>query len=163
VAILNKDSVVPNRYQSLELGISISIIMSNTSVQPVKYNRLGSSGLRVSVPIVSTQTCHRTGMFLVVRLMKLIFLLQLGCMSLGSSKWIVSSDTCISMEQTLIMQQSWVVDEEPSLEVLKAAYDRGVTTFDTANVYSNGESERVIGKFIQKVCIDEHSQFLSCK
>jgi aryl-alcohol dehydrogenase-like predicted oxidoreductase len=62
----------------------------------------------------------------------------------------------------LIMSQNWVLDEEPSLEVLKAAYDRGVTTFDTANVYSNGESERLIGKFIQKVTQPDASQCVDC-
>ena len=35
--------------------------------------------------------------------------------------------------------------------VLKTAWDRGVTTIDTANIYSNGESERIIGRFIKKV------------
>ncbi|KAG9007334.1 hypothetical protein FRB94_014456 [Tulasnella sp. JGI-2019a] len=74
---------------------------------PVKYVRLGKSGLRVSVPIV-------------------------GCMSFGSSNW-----------------QGWVLNEDKALPLLKAAWDRGVTTFDTANVYSNGESERIIAKFIQ--------------
>lgn len=29
-------------------------------------------------------------------------------------------------------------------------YDLGIQTFDTANVYSNGESERVLGKAIKK-------------
>lgn len=53
------------------------------------------------------------------------------------------------------MPQKWVLDEEPSIELLKAAYDRGVTTFDTANMYSNGESERLIGRFMQKVCITD--------
>jgi len=54
------------------------------------------------------------------------------------------------------------------LDVLKAAWDRGMyvcntsllcslpiyfprNTYDTANTYSNGESERVIGKFVEKV------------
>ncbi|KAJ7154542.1 NADP-dependent oxidoreductase domain-containing protein [Mycena filopes] len=35
-----------------------------------------------------------------------------------------------------------------SLEILKAAWDLGINTFDTANMYSNGESERIIGQFI---------------
>jgi aryl-alcohol dehydrogenase-like predicted oxidoreductase len=33
---------------------------------------------------------------------------------------------------------------------LKAAYDRGLNTWDTANVYSNGVSEEIIGKAIKK-------------
>ncbi|KAJ7192575.1 Aldo/keto reductase [Mycena pura] len=56
-----------------------------------------------------------------------------GCMSIGLSE-----------------QRAWVLDEEPALAVLKAAWDRGLTTFDTANIYSNGESERILGKFLKK-------------
>ncbi|KAI0109290.1 Aldo/keto reductase [Hypoxylon sp. NC0597] len=77
----------------------------------VDYVRVGSSGLRVSTPI-------------------------LGAMSLGSSKWL-----------------PWVLDEEQSLEILKAAYDRGINTWDTANSYSNGISEEVIGKALRKYSI----------
>lgn len=40
--------------------------------------------------------------------------------------------------------------------MLKAAWDRGVTTIDTANVYSNGESERIIGKFLKQNNIPRH-------
>ena len=38
-----------------------------------------------------------------------------------------------------------------SLPILKAAWDRGINTIDTANMYSNGDSERIIRKFIEKV------------
>lgn len=47
--------------------------------------------------------------------------------------------------------KAWVIDEEMSLPVLKAAWDRGINTIDTANVYSNGESERVVAKFMETV------------
>lgn len=36
-----------------------------------------------------------------------------------------------------------------ALPLLKAAYDKGLNTWDTANVYSNGESEVIIGKAIK--------------
>jgi aryl-alcohol dehydrogenase-like predicted oxidoreductase len=35
--------------------------------------------------------------------------------------------------------------------LLKAAWEKGITTWDTANSYSHGESERVIGKAIKRV------------
>ena len=57
----------------------------------------------------------------------------LGCMSYGSSKW-----------------RAWVKDEEESLELIGKAYEAGINFFDTANMYSNGESERVLGKAIKK-------------
>ncbi|KAJ0381806.1 hypothetical protein COL922a_013814 [Colletotrichum nupharicola] len=54
---------------------------------------------------------------------------------------------------------AWVLDEEPSLEILKAAYDRGITTWDTANMYSNGVSEQVIGKAIKEFNIPARSSY----
>ncbi|KAF2249354.1 aldo-keto reductase-like protein [Trematosphaeria pertusa] len=57
----------------------------------------------------------------------------LGAMSIGSKEW-----------------QPWVIEEEESLPLLKAAYDKGITTWDTANVYSNGVSETIIGNAIKK-------------
>ncbi|KAG8853136.1 hypothetical protein FRB96_008388 [Tulasnella sp. 330] len=47
-----------------------------------------------------------------------------GCMSYGSSEW-------------------------QALPLLKAAWDRGINTFDTSNNYSNGVSEKILGKFIK--------------
>lgn len=37
-----------------------------------------------------------------------------------------------------------------ALPLLKAAYDRGLNTWDTANIYSNGVSEQIIGKAIKE-------------
>lgn len=49
--------------------------------------------------------------------------------------------------------QPWVLDEDKALPLLKTAWDRGINTFDTANVYSNGASEQVLGKFMVEVRI----------
>ncbi|KAJ6569793.1 aryl-alcohol dehydrogenase [Mycena vulgaris] len=57
----------------------------------------------------------------------------LGCMSYGTPEW-----------------QSWVLAEEEGLKHIKFAYDAGINTFDTANVYSNGESEIILGKAIKQ-------------
>ncbi|KAF8803250.1 Aldo/keto reductase [Phlegmacium glaucopus] len=57
----------------------------------------------------------------------------LGCMSYGSPDW-----------------QQWVLPEEESIKHIKAAYDAGINTFDTANVYSNGRSEIILGKAIKQ-------------
>ncbi|MCJ1376730.1 hypothetical protein MMC20_007975 [Loxospora ochrophaea] len=57
----------------------------------------------------------------------------LGAMSFGNSKW-----------------QDWVLEEDRALPILKAAFDRGLNTWDTANNYSGGESEKIIAKAIQK-------------
>jgi len=59
----------------------------------------------------------------------------LGMMQYGSSRW-----------------QEWVIeDEEEAFRHVKAAYDAGIQTFDTANVYSNGASEIILGKAIKKL------------
>nr|GAT53243.1 predicted protein [Mycena chlorophos] len=55
----------------------------------------------------------------------------LGCMSYGTPEW-----------------QTWVLREEEGIQHIKEAYDAGINAFDTANVYSNGESERILGKAI---------------
>jgi aryl-alcohol dehydrogenase-like predicted oxidoreductase len=40
------------------------------------------------------------------------------------------------------------VDEGQALDILRAAVDAGVTFFDTADVYGDGRSEAIIGKFL---------------
>lgn len=88
----------------------------------VTYARLGSSGLRVSVPI-------------------------LGAMSFGSKAW-----------------QPWVVDnEEEVYKLLGGAYDRGLNTWDTANAYSNGISEEMIGRAIKHLKISRHKVIIMTK
>jgi aryl-alcohol dehydrogenase-like predicted oxidoreductase len=42
------------------------------------------------------------------------------------------------------------VDDERSLRALHAAADAGVTLFDTADVYGDGHSERLIGRFLRE-------------
>ncbi|KAG2089356.1 NADP-dependent oxidoreductase domain-containing protein [Suillus discolor] len=70
----------------------------------------------------------------------------LGAMSFGSPKW-----------------APWVLDEEPSIEIMKAAWDLGVNTIDTANIYSNGESERLVAKFIKKYNIPRSQIIIATK
>jgi aryl-alcohol dehydrogenase-like predicted oxidoreductase len=58
--------------------------------------------------------------------------LQLSCLGLGS--FFTIGDTC---------------GEETSARMIRAAYEAGVTFFDTANAYSHGESERIVGKYLK--------------
>ncbi len=44
---------------------------------------------------------------------------------------------------------NWILEEEPSRKVIKKALDLGINFFDTANVYSLGDSERVLGKALR--------------
>jgi aryl-alcohol dehydrogenase (NADP+) len=59
--------------------------------------------------------------------------LCLGCMTYGSPKW-----------------RSWVLDEDASKPFFKTAIEKGITFFDTANVYSIGASEEVTGKWLRE-------------
>ncbi|KZT58408.1 Aldo/keto reductase [Calocera cornea HHB12733] len=70
----------------------------------------------------------------------------LGAMSFGSKK-----------------QLDWVIEEEEALKLLKAAWDKGINTWDTANVYSAGESERIIAKAIKKFNIPRSKLIIMTK
>lgn len=48
-------------------------------------------------------------------------------------------------------------NKREGLELLKAAYDAGLRTFDTADVYSNGRSELLLGEFIKEYNIPRES------
>ena len=44
----------------------------------------------------------------------------------------------------------WALDDEQSQLYLRQALDLGINFFDTANVYSSGASEEVLGRFLRK-------------
>lgn len=60
----------------------------------------------------------------------------LGCMTYGGGNW---------------AGQNWLPDEEEAIKHIKYAYDAGIQTFDTANMYSNGGSEEVLGRAIKQL------------
>jgi len=57
----------------------------------------------------------------------------LGCMGFGDTKWM----------------HKWVLDEEQSRPVIKKALELGINFFDTANVYSGGVSEEIVGRALR--------------
>jgi len=69
-----------------------------------------------------------------------------GCMSFGDSRTL-----------------SWAIEESEALPLLKAAYDRGLNTWDTANVYSNGVSEKIVGKALKEYNIPRHKVVIMTK
>jgi aryl-alcohol dehydrogenase-like predicted oxidoreductase len=62
----------------------------------------------------------------------------LGCMSFGSPEW-----------------RPWVLDEADSRPIIERAIELGVNFFDTANMYSKGESERILGEVLADYDRDE--------
>ena len=64
----------------------------------------------------------------------------LGCMSYGEpAKGALTPGS-----------HAWTLNEEQSQPFLKQALDHGINFFDTANVYSRGASESVLGAFLKK-------------
>jgi len=60
--------------------------------------------------------------------------LCLGCMSFGvAERW----------------HHPWVLDEERSRPIIKKALELGINFFDTANVYSDGTSEEIVGRALK--------------
>ncbi len=47
-------------------------------------------------------------------------------------------------------RHEWALNEEESQPFLRQALDLGINFFDTANVYSGGASEEVVGRFLKK-------------
>src|SRR5260370_17571696 len=56
----------------------------------------------------------------------------LGCMTYGSTKW-----------------REWVLEEEASRPFIREALERGINFFDTADVYSQGASEEILGRALK--------------
>jgi aryl-alcohol dehydrogenase-like predicted oxidoreductase len=56
----------------------------------------------------------------------------LGTMTYGSSKW-----------------RDWVLDEEAARPFIQRALELGINFFDTADMYSQGESEKVVGRALK--------------
>ena len=70
----------------------------------------------------------------------------LGAMSFGSPDW-----------------EEWVIDEAADLPLLKHAYDVGLNTWDTADLYSNGKSEEIIGKALKQYNIPRNRVIILSK
>jgi 1-deoxyxylulose-5-phosphate synthase len=59
----------------------------------------------------------------------------LGCMSFGDPR----------------LGREWVMPLEPSRPILRAAWEAGINFFDTANVYSAGTSEEIVGTVLKEL------------
>jgi len=70
---------------------------------------------------------------------------------LGNSGLKVSKVILGTMQYGSPEFQEWILGEDEAIKHIKAAYDAGIQTFDTANVYSNGLSEIILGKAIKQL------------
>ncbi len=72
--------------------------------------------------------------------------LCLGCMTYGSSKW-----------------RPWVLDEEASLPFFRQAWEAGINFFDTADMYSLGSSEEVLGRALKGLALPREQVVIATK
>lgn len=64
--------------------------------------------------------------------------LTFGCWQAGGSQWDNTND-------------------DDSLDAMRAAYESGITSYDTAEAYGGGHSEEILGKFIKEIGRDKIS------
>jgi aryl-alcohol dehydrogenase-like predicted oxidoreductase len=56
---------------------------------------------------------------------------------------------CMSFGQPGLGAHKWTLDESASRPIIKQALDAGINFFDTANSYSDGTSEEILGRALQ--------------
>jgi 1-deoxyxylulose-5-phosphate synthase len=72
--------------------------------------------------------------------------LCLGMMTYGSSKW-----------------REWVLDENEARPFVKRALDAGINFFDTADIYSTGASEEVLGNLLKALGVKRETAVVATK
>ncbi len=70
----------------------------------------------------------------------------LGCMTYGSSKW-----------------RPWVLDDNASRPFVRRAWEAGINFFDTADMYSDGVSEEVLGRTLREFAIPREQVIVATK
>jgi len=70
-----------------------------------------------------------------------------GCMSFGDRRG----------------RYKWCTEEADALPIIEAAYTAGINFFDTANGYSNGVSEEILGKAIRKYNLPRENIVIATK
>ena len=70
---------------------------------------------------------------------------------LGNTGLEVSAITlgCMSFGNPMRGNHAWTLPEETSRPLIQQALEAGITTFDTANVYSDGSSEEILGRALR--------------
>ena len=70
----------------------------------------------------------------------------LGCMTYGTSQW-----------------RPWVLDEDASRPFFRRAWESGINFFDTADMYSDGASEEVLGRALRELNIPREQVVIATK
>ena len=70
----------------------------------------------------------------------------LGCMTYGTSAW-----------------RDWVLDEADAKPFIRRAWEAGINFFDTADMYSRGESEIVLGRALREISVPREQVVVATK
>jgi aryl-alcohol dehydrogenase (NADP+) len=70
----------------------------------------------------------------------------LGCLTFGSKRW-----------------RPWVLEEDEAVPLIKRALDQGVNFFDTADFYSLGASEEILGRALRRLGVPRREVVISSK
>jgi aryl-alcohol dehydrogenase (NADP+) len=70
----------------------------------------------------------------------------LGCLTFGSKRW-----------------RPWVLEEDEALPLIRRALDHGINFFDTADFYSLGASEEVLGRVLRRLGVPRDRVVISSK
>jgi 1-deoxyxylulose-5-phosphate synthase len=70
----------------------------------------------------------------------------LGCLTFGSKKW-----------------RPWVLEEDEAVALIKRALDAGINFFDTADFYSLGASEELLGRALKRLGVPRHQVVIASK
>ena len=68
---------------------------------------------------------------------------RLGTSGLSVSELVLG---CMSFGESARGPHEWTLDEDASRPIIRAALEAGITTFDTADQYSAGSSEEIVGR-----------------
>jgi len=71
----------------------------------------------------------------------------LGCMSFGDKKWM----------------GGWVMEKDQAYKIIERAWKAGINFFDTADAYSNGVSEEILGSAIRDLGIPRDEMVIATK
>jgi 1-deoxyxylulose-5-phosphate synthase len=72
--------------------------------------------------------------------------IALGCLTFGSKAW-----------------RPWVLEEDEAVPLVKRALDAGINFFDTADFYSLGASEEILGRALRRLGIPRHRVVIASK
>src|SRR5215472_12902752 len=83
--------------------------------------------------------------------------------ALGSSGLMVSRLCLGMMSYGDPSDRAWILREDAAEPIVRRAVEKGITFFDTADMYSNGASEEVTGRLLRRFFSNRDDYVLATK